>query len=152
MRATSNLKHQSSNTKEEASDSRTPDFEHQAPSRGLPFLNVIPSAPHALDRRSEIPRSLAATVGSRCIPEGLNRQARDGGFLNSVVIPYPFRTPSELPRESAKPHLTLGVVRGALVETRARNQKRRNESEQRRDWRGVSRVIIAQATTMGLAA
>ncbi len=40
MRATSNLKHQSSNIKEEVSNSRTPDFYHQASSGGLPFQKI----------------------------------------------------------------------------------------------------------------
>ncbi len=87
-----------------------------------------PSARHALVSRSEIPRLLAATECRWTMPNSFQRQTRDGGFLNSVPIPGPFRVPSEAPRKGTKHQFPLGVAHGALVETRGRDPERQNGS------------------------
>ena len=76
----------------------------------------IPSARHPLDRRSEIPRLLAATGCRWAMSNSFQRLTRDGGFLNSVPIPGPFGVPSEAPRKGTKHQLPLGVAHGASVE------------------------------------
>ena len=92
MRATSNLKHQSSNIKEEASNSRTPDFNHQASSGGLPFQSIeslgTPRAGPPI-RDSASPRP---TEGRRSMPEGAPAPGEGRRFLEFGTILSPFVT------------------------------------------------------------
>ncbi len=118
-----------------------------------------PSACHGLDHRSEIPRSLAASRGRRFIAKVLKRPARDADFLNFVPVPYPFGIRSELPRKSTRPQLSLGVARGVLVETGARDRKRQNESIKPifklmhpHRWRISTSRFLAHAQTPSIAA
>ena len=84
MRATSNLKTkaQTSKRKPQIPEPQISSIKHRA--EVCQFKTSVPSVPHSLDRRSEIPRALVATVGRTPMPKGLNRWAREGGFSNFV--------------------------------------------------------------------
>ena len=77
MRATSNLKHQSSNNERnfpsQNAKLRSPTVEPQEVSH---LIASVPSARHGLDYQSEIPRPLAPTVGRWTMAEDLKRPAR----------------------------------------------------------------------------